>query len=482
MDRKVKIIATIGPSSESRDMLEKLMRAGINVARLNFSHGTQEEHAQRIANIRELTEKLNLPPIAILQDLQGPKIRVGDLGSPIELQPGQKIVLYSEEKRQPETDLVTVPVDFPELFDSARVGNQILLDDGLLVFRVLAIGEGALDARVDVGGELSSHKGINLPGVAVRIPGFTAKDQADLIFGLEQRVDMVAVSFVRSADDIVQVRQAIENQMAGDQCPLIIAKLEKPEALKNLEEILEVSDGVMVARGDLGVEMPPETVPTAQKIIIRSANKKGKLVITATQMLDSMIHNTLPTRAEASDVANAVFDGTDAVMLSGETASGEHPVLSVEMMCRITCEAEAHYPEWGHIDQVVWKGHDDAISMTRAARELAHDRDVDAIVVFTRSGRTAWLMSKARPRVPIIAFTPNLTTYRRMAIMWGVRSFMVPNAFNVEEMLENVENVLRETKLVSINRQVVILTGFPVGSMRPPNMAVLHTLGENAPG
>jgi pyruvate kinase len=480
VNRKVKIVATIGPASESRESLEQLIRAGVNVARLNFSHGTHEEHAQRIARIRNLAAEMGVS-VGILQDLQGPKIRVGLLDKPVVLQEDQTVRFYSEEQSTPDSDQLSIPVDFPELFESVKEGERILLDDGHLALTVLSVEDSSLEARVDVGGPLSSHKGINLPGVALAIPGFTEKDQEDLAFGLEQRVDLVAVSFVRSAQDVIQVRDAISCSNMGDECPLLIAKLEKPEAMQNLDEILEVTDGVMVARGDLGVEMPPETVPTAQKKIIRYANRKGKLVITATQMLDSMIHSPLPTRAEASDVANAVFDGTDAVMLSGETASGEFPLESVEMMARIAREAERHYDEWSHVEGMDWEGHDDAVSMARAARELAHDRDVAAIIVFTQTGRSAWFMSKTRPRVPIVAFTPNEHTYRRLALMWGVSPYRVPNAGTVEEMLEHVEELLRQTNLVKVGRQVVILSGFPVGLMQPPNMALLHTVGEVLP-
>jgi pyruvate kinase len=331
-------------------------------------------------------------------------------------------------------------------------------------------------AQVKTGGVLSSHKGINLPGIRLDIPGFTEKDAQDLAFGLSLGVDAVAVSFVRSAQDVVQVRQAIE-KLSPHNLPILVAKLERPEALDDLEGILNVADGVMVARGDLGVEMAPEDVPGAQKRIIQAANRRGKLVITATQMLESMIHNPLPTRAEASDVANAVFDGTDAVMLSGETAAGEYPVESVEMMDRIVRQAEAGFTEWGHVQVMEASAHDDAAAIASAARELAHDRDVTAIAVFTRSGRTAALMAKARPCVPILAFTPEPQTYQRLAMLWGVTPYIVPFADTVEEMIAHVETALRASGIVQPGQQVVLISGFPVGAMRPPNMALLHTVG-----
>jgi pyruvate kinase len=407
MERRAKIVATIGPASQDETVIERLILAGMNVARLNFSHGTHEEHASQTSRLRAISTRLGLP-LAVLQDLQGPKIRVGTLETPLTLQEGQMVALFLQGDRLPSTanHQPVIPVTFPELFTSVKPGNRILLDDGRLELTVLTVDKKTITAQVKTGGSLSSHKGINLPGVRLDIPSFTGKDENDLAFGLSLGVDGVAASFVRTAQDVVRVRQAIQCQ-SSQNCPLLIAKLERPEALENLEAILEAADGVMVARGDLGVEMAPEDVPGAQKRIIQAANRKGKLVITATQMLESMMHNPLPTRAEASDVANAIFDGTDAVMLSGETAAGEYPVESVTMMDRIVRQAEADFGKWGH-DQGIESSdeHDDAVALSQAARELAHDRDVAAIAVFTRTGRSAILMSKARPCVPVLAFTP----------------------------------------------------------------------------
>ncbi|HEY2980884.1 MAG TPA: pyruvate kinase, partial [Anaerolineales bacterium] len=396
MFRRTKIVATIGPASQSEAVLEKLVRAGVNVARMNFSHGTHAEHAGRIATIRAVSAKLRVP-IGILQDLQGPKIRVGKLDAPLQLSTGDIVHLYAAGDAAPQGDGQCIPVDFPELFESVRPDDRLLLDDGRLTLAVVSAQGRSLTARVVVGGSLTSHKGINLPGVRLRVSGFTEKDQADLTFGMAQGVDAVAVSFVRTVDDVDMVRKAMQKLSAGKPMPLLIAKLERPEALDNLDAILEAVDGVMVARGDLGVEMPPERVPVLQKKIIHEANARAKLVITATQMLESMIHNPLPTRAEATDVANAVFDGTDAVMLSAETAAGDYPVEAVLMMDRIVQEAESHFVEWGQEQGPVALGESDAASMARAASELAHDRDVTAVAVFTMQGRTAWLMSKARP-------------------------------------------------------------------------------------
>jgi pyruvate kinase len=476
MKRKVKIVATIGPASEEDAIIEKLLQTGMDVARLNFSHGTHEMHAARISQLREISARLD-HPLALLQDLQGPKIRVGVLPVTISLVPGSIVLLYPEGGSQPQTTngQVLIPVDFPQLFNSVKPGNLILLDDGRLALSVLKVLEKQVVAEVKTGGALSSNKGINLPGIVLDIPAFTEKDADDLEFGLSLGIDYVAISFVRRAEDLQKVKQRIACQSPGE-CPLLIAKLERPEALENLEAILEVVDGVMVARGDLGVEMAPEDVPGAQKRIIQAANRRGKLVITATQMLESMIHNPLPTRAEASDVANAVFDGTDAVMLSAETAVGDYPVEAVTLMDRIVRQAEAGFESWGHNQDIETNDHDDAVAVTRAARELAHDQDVAAVAVFTRLGRSALLMAKSRPRVPILAFTSEVRTYRRLALAWGVEPRIVPFVDTVEAMFHCVETALRDSGTVKPGQQVVLVCGFPILEMRQPNMVLLHTL------
>ena len=476
MQRKAKIVATIGPASDSEKKLEELILAGVNVARLNFSHGTHEEHAERIERIRRIAKKLGRS-VGILQDLQGPKIRVGKLSAPMQLEEGESVRFYATGEMPSETDEKSIPVDFRELFDTVEADDRMLLDDGKLLMRVKSVEGGCLQAEVVVGGALTSHKGINLPGVQLRISGYTSKDKADLEFGIAHNVDAVAVSFVRTPQDVIQVREEMERLTEDAPAPMLIAKLERPEAMDNLDEILGVVDGVMVARGDLGVEMPPERVPVLQKLIIRKASARAKLVITATQMLESMIYSPLPTRAEASDIANAVFDGTDAVMLSAETASGEYPVESVRMMERIIREAESHTSEWGtEFDRVRGLGDSDAASMSRAAYELANDEDVTAVAVFTSQGSTAWLVSKIRPAKRILAFTPNEMTYRKMAFLWGVYPQLVPFSNTLEEMLAHVDAALLKSG-VKQGRQVALLCGFPVGAMKPPNMALLHTVG-----
>lgn len=477
LNRRTRIVATIGPSSRDEASLERLIQAGINVARLNFSHGTHADHAVVIARLRAISARMG-SPVAILQDLQGPKIRTGLMANDgALLVAGQELTLTT---RSVPGDNRLVSVDFPELPRAVRPGHRILLDDGNLELTVLAVAGEEITTRVVLGGLLKSNKGINLPGSALAIPGFTEKDREDLIFGLSHGVDLVAISFVRTASDIHAVRAAIQENAPADRQPPIIAKLERPEALENLDEIIQAADGVMVARGDLGVELSPELVPIAQKQIIACANQNARLVITATQMLDSMINNPRPTRAEASDVANAIFDGTDAVMLSGETASGKYPVQAVEMMNAIICQAEDHMVEWGH-----WKGTvapetglDDSYYLTLAARELAHDRNVAAIAVFTQSGRTARLMSKARPGVPILAFTPHTHVCHRMSAYWGVHPLVVAHANTIEEMLTAVETSMVTSTLIQPGQQVVLICGFPVHAVRPTNLALLHTVGE----
>ncbi|MFZ6018232.1 MAG: pyruvate kinase [Chloroflexota bacterium] len=481
--RKTKIVATIGPASENEDTLRRLIEAGIDVARLNFSHGSHEEHLEKIRLIRKLSEELS-KPVSILQDLQGPKLRVGKLPAEgIPLQAGDMVVLTQVSNMGSLDDLppsiVLIPLDVPNLARGVVPGNRILLDDGNLEFEVTEVKGDAVFAKVILGGTLYSNKGVNLPGAALGIPPFTEKDRLDLEFGLKNGVDWVAISFVHRASDIEEVRKAMREILPSRANTPIIAKLERPEAIVNLHEIIHAADGVMVARGDLGVETSPSTVPIIQKRIIDMANRHAKPVITATQMLDSMIRNPRPTRAEASDVANAIFDGTDAVMLSGETASGSYPIEAVKVMANIICEAEANAAEYAHYStRPAEAPQDDALAITRAAKELAHDRNVVAIAVFTQTGKTALLMSKSRPNVPVFAFTPEEQTYQRMGLYWGVIPFLVPFASTVEAMVASVEAALVSSTSIRSGDQVVVISGFPVGAMRPPNFALLYTVGE----
>lgn len=484
MDRFTKIVATLGPASSDESILRRLIEAGLDVARLNFSHGTLESHAALIASLRKLSEELS-KPVTILQDLQGPKLRVGDIpAGGVELAAGQMVLLIKLSDyfgaQVAESGEILIPMDVPLLAESMQAGDHILMDDGHLELEVTGLRAGAVEARVVLGGLLTSNKGVNLPGTRLDIPVFTEKDRQDLEFGLSQGVDAVAISFVRSAGDVEIVRRAIgEISSARADTPLI-AKLEVPQAIENLDEILQAADGVMVARGDLAVETSPAVVPIVQKKIIAAANRQARLVITATQMLESMIENPRPTRAEASDVANAIFDGSDAVMLSAESAIGRYPVESVAMMDGIARHAEQHLDEWGFqaggLDELT---RDDAISVTLAARELAHDRRVSRIAVFTRTGRTALLVSKARPRVPILAFTPEPRTYQRLGLYRGVTPYLVPYAADTEEMLAHVEDTILGSLSLASGQQVVLISSFPVGEQpRLPNFALLHTIAS----
>lgn len=476
--RKTKIVATIGPSSYQRNTLKKLAEAGMDVARINFSHGTHEDHAAAIAVLRELSTQLD-KPICILQDLQGPKLRLGNLPPEgVNLEKGQVVRLSKVYPSPHSRNKLTLPADIPNP-SSIPSGSKVLIDDGRIELETIESTEQYIDTKVMVGGIVTSHKGINFPGANLDIPCLTEKDLSDLRFGLEHNVDVLAVSFVRAANDIIKVRQTISNIDPKKSKIPVIAKLERPEAIENLHDILTVSDGVMIARGDLAVETSPATVPIVQKQIIRSANRRAKYVITATQMLESMVNNPRPTRAEASDVANAIFDGTDAVMLSAETAIGKYPVESIQIMHGIIEEAESHFRDWGLCDiEKDQPEQDDAISITRAARELAHDRNVAAIAVFTQTGRTALLMSKARPEVPILAFTPEKTTYQLLNMYWGVTPYMVSYANTVEKMIFEVENCIAAQRKIKKGQQVVIISGFPVGTFCPPNFALLHTIGH----
>lgn len=481
MNRFTKIVATLGPASSDEDILRHLITAGLDVARLNFSHGTHESHGKLIDLLRQLSDECE-KPITIMQDLQGPKLRVGKLPEEgVNLVAGQRLNLVQFTGEQGLTEspegILTIPLDVPDLAGTVSTGKSILMDDGNLELVVTAVKDGTVEAEVVLGGLLTSNKGVNLPGTEFGFPSFTQKDQEDLEFGLEKGVDAVVLSFVRRAVDIQKVRSTIE-QIAPDQKDTyLIAKIELPEAIQNLEEILREVDGVMVARGDLAVETSPAEVPILQKRIIQEANRMGKVVITATQMLESMIENPRPTRAEASDVANAVFDGTDAVMLSAETAIGRYPVQSLAMMDSITCQAEDHLEDW-KLPMIAFENinEDDAISVTRAARELAHARQVSGIAVFTNTGRTAVLMSKARPHVPILAFTPQQRTFRRMGLLRSVKAYLVPFTDSVESMLELVEEAIVGSAALSPGQKLVVISGFPVGEIRLPNFALLHEI------
>lgn len=472
--RHSKIVCTIGPASREPRILKRLLEAGMDVARLNFSHGSHSEHLDCMQTLRSTANKLG-KTIAILADLQGPKIRTGALagGMPVTLRAGQEFTITTAKILGDSTRVNTTFLPLPK---EVHRGDRILLSDGLIELRVESVRLKEVYCRVVNGGALGEHKGINLPGVKLHVPALTPKDKADLKFALAQAVDYVAVSFVRRPEDVVLAKKLIRR--AGKETP-VIAKLEKPEAIENLEGILRVSDGVMVARGDLGVEMNPECVPVAQKSIIAHAREFRRPVITATQMLESMTENPRPTRAEASDVANAIFDGSDAVMLSAETASGKYPVEAASMMARIIEEAEASITEFSRPARAQEKlkiAETVAELVCHASREL----HLKWIVVFTHSGFTARLISRYRPLVPIAAFSPEAETRRRLALVWGVVPLAIPDLRKVDQLAEISEKRLLEEKLVRQGDLIAIVAGTPMGVRGTTNFMKFHVIGGSS--
>lgn len=465
--RRTKIVATIGPSSSTPEIIARLLDAGVDVARLNFSHGTHEEHAERIEMLRAATRAAERP-LAILQDLQGPKIRTGQLvdDKPVQLVPGTRFTITTKEVIGTAERVSTTYTALPH---DVQPGDRILLSDGLIELRVIESTDDEVHTEVVFGGALREQQGINLPGVQVSAPALTPKDVADLEFGLAHDVDYVAISFVRRAADILDIKARIA--AAGKATP-VIAKIEKPEALNDLAAILEAADAIMVARGDLGVEMPAEHVPVVQKQLIEAANRAAIPVITATQMLDSMIRNPRPTRAEASDVANAIIDGTDAVMLSGETANGSFPVESVQMMARIAESAEA---SGRHGDIVtaqlpaiqVQREVSNAISA--AACAIVEALPVRAIVAFTMSGNTAKLVSHLRPTVPILAFTPAESVYHRLNLIWGVTPILSDYVEGLDGLCKLVSKILVDRGFAQAEDAVVMTGGHPIAARGTTN-------------
>ena len=477
--RRTKIVCTIGPATSSEERLEQLMRAGMNVARMNFSHGTHQEHELVIERVRAISARLGCA-VAILQDLQGPKIRTGTLqdDKPITLVDGEQITITT---RDVVGNAQVISTTYKPLPLDVQIGDRILLDDGLLELRVTGTSETDVQCEIVHGGELGEHKGINLPGVAVSSPALTEKDRDDLRFGIAKGVDYVALSFVRRPGDVHEAKQLIEQyatEVYGEggswDIPLIV-KIEKPEAVEHLDAILAVTDGVMVARGDLGVEMAPEKVPLIKKHIINRCNELGLPVITATQMLESMITNPRPTRAEVNDVSNAILDGTDAVMLSAETSVGVFPIEAVQMMVRIALETEAHNRTSGQLHHA----HPSlAHAVSHAARALAEDTHVQDIVVFTRTGNSARLISKDRPRVPVLAYTPSEHVYHQLALWWGVWPYRISVRETTEDLIALVEQRLQDDKLVQPGEYVVIMGGMPVADQARTNFVKLHRIGH----
>jgi len=468
---RTKIVCTIGPASSSPEVMRGLIRAGMDLARINFSHGDHAAQARAIALLRQVAEEEDRL-VAVIADLQGPKLRVGEIeGGEVDLREGHVVTLTSHPRPGVPAE---IPVPHPELLRDLEPGQTVLLDDGNLALIVLQADESSLKCRVVTGGQLSSHKGINVPGARLHFSALTSKDREDAAFALEQGVDFFALSFVRRAEDVRELRRFLEHKEAD---VAIVAKIEKPEALSVFDGILAEADAIMVARGDLGVETPAEEVPFHQKRIIRACNKAGKPVITATQMLQTMIENPRPTRAEASDVVNAILDGTDAVMLSGETAVGRYPVLATQTMAMICANAEAHLPRDSMLRGESY-GHDtitEAISY--AAVDIANDVNAPAIVTATMSGTTARMVARHRPAMPVVAVTPSRTTLFRLKLVWGVVPVQVAEFSTTDEMFETMVRVVQEQSPVGRGDPVVLTAGIPFGRDRKTNMLKVHVVG-----
>lgn len=471
--RRTKIVCTIGPSCEKEETLEKMLDAGMNVARLNFSHGTHEEHKIKIDRLRRLAEKKEVP-LAIVQDLSGPKIRIGMIqAGSVRLTPGSSFTLTT---RDVPGDSNEVTLAYPQLIAGLKPGNRVFLADGMMELAVVKTSKEDAVCEVITGGILSSRKGLNAQGVRFEIPSITEKDLEDLRFGISQGVDWVAASFVRCAEDLRPLKWEMERQ--GARIP-IIAKIEKHEAVGEFDAILESADAIMIARGDLGVEIPLDEVPLVQKNITRKCNDAGKPVITATQMLASMTLNPRPTRAEVTDVANAIFDGTDAVMLSDETASGEYPVEAVRMMAQVAERAESALDWESLLHLRISKQATTVIdAISEGSCEIAHDLNVAAIITATSSGQTPRVVSKNRPRAPILAVTAEPSTYRRLSLSWGVHPILVRAYNTTDEMLQEAVEAALQAGLVRYGDLVVITAGIPVGVPGFTNLIKIHKVGE----
>ncbi|MDR1080579.1 MAG: pyruvate kinase [Deltaproteobacteria bacterium] len=470
--RKTKIVATIGPACSSRDTLGQMLDAGLNVARLNFSHGTHESHCKDMRNLRELAAERGRE-VGILQDLSGPKIRLGAI-SERRLDTGDRIRLVSGSGDAPPNELT---VNYDSLVEDVAVGSRILLADGTMELKITGSDDTGLDAEILTGGVISAHKGVNLPDSNLSIRAFTEKDKLDLACGLEAGVDFVAMSFVRHEDDLKPVREMIRRSGSP---PLLIAKIEKPQALGRLQQILDVADGIMVARGDLGVEMAIEEVPLIQKRLIQSARHRGKLVITATQMLASMVSSPRPTRAEVTDVANAILDGTDAVMLSDETAAGQFPVESVAMLGRVARSTEPHMDSEGFLAEKP-AAEVDAMgsSITRAVSMLADERKAKAIVAVTQGGTTARLISHLRQQVPVVGMTSSRTTYRQLTLAWGVIPAMVQACDSIMLIEQLASEFLVRNGLAQKGDVAFITCGLPLQTSGTTNLIKLLDIGDS---
>lgn len=471
--KKTKIVCTLGPASDSEEVLTQLVQNGLNVCRFNFSHGSHEEQKARMDTAKKVREKLNLP-IALLLDTKGPEIRTGNFADPeVLLEQGSQFIITMDEVLGTKEKCT---VSYKGLINDVKVGDTILIDDGLVGLRVTEIKDQDIICVVENSGIVKNHKGVNLPGVKINLPALTEKDISDIEFGIEQGIDFIAASFVRKASDVLAIREILENNNATH--IQIISKIENQEGVENLDEILQVSDGLMVARGDLGVEVPTEEIPIIQKNMIKKCNELGKPVITATQMLDSMIRNPRPTRAEVTDVANAIYDGTDAIMLSGETAAGKYPVEAVKVMASIAkrIEETLDYEELLKASNLKGSTVTDAISY--ATCTTAVELNASAIVTSTSSGHTARMVSKFRPKTPIVAATDSEVTKRQLSLSWGVYTAKAPKASNTDEVVEYSIDVAKEAGYVNEGELVVITAGVPVGESGTTNLIKVHVISE----
>lgn len=471
--KRTKIVCTLGPASDKEDVLTQLVENGLNVCRFNFSHGSHEEHKVRLDLVKKVREKLN-QPIAILLDTKGPEIRTGQFAEPeVLLEEGQKFTITMNDVIGTK-EMCTV--SYKDLAKDVVSGDTILIDDGLVGLRVEEVNGEDIICVVENSGIVKNHKGVNVPGVKINLPAITPKDRSDIEFGISQGIDFIAASFVRKASDVLAIREILEENNATD--IQIISKIENQEGVDNLDEILEVSDGIMVARGDLGVEIPTEEIPVVQKMMIKRCNEVGKPVITATQMLDSMIRNPRPTRAEVTDVANAIYDGTDAIMLSGETAAGKYPVEAVKTMATIAKRTEQTL-DYNRILKENSKNNNtvtDAIS--HATCSTAVDLNASAIITSTSTGYTARMVSKFRPNCPIIATTNNEKVMRQLGLSWGVYTVKSEKAINTDEVIENSIDAAKNAKYINNGELVVITAGVPVGVSGTTNLIKVHVISE----
>ena len=472
--RKTKIVCTLGPATNDKETIKRVVEAGMNVARMNFSHGDHEEHKHRFDLVKEI-EKETGKTVGLMFDTKGPEIRTGEMkGDKIQLEADAEIVITKEDiEGTPEK----ISVSYKDLAEDIEVGDKILIDDGLIELEVTSIDNGDVICRVVNGGELGSRKGVNLPGVKVSLPPLTEKDISDIRFGVEQGIHFIAASFVRKSNDVIEIRKILEE--SGNEDIFIIAKIENQEGVENLDSILEVADGIMVARGDLGVEIPAEKVPIVQKMMIKKCNEASKPVITATQMLDSMIRNPRPTRAEASDVANAIFDGTDATMLSGESAAGKYPVESVATMAQIANEVEnsdSYKEKFAGKYEFAAESVTAAISL--ATCQTAEELGAEAIITSTGSGLTARTVSKFRPQTPIIAVTPNKRVLHQLSMTWGVSPLLAARSSTTDEMMDNAISSSLEHGLINEGDLVTITAGAPVGISGTTNLIKVDVVGK----